>query len=317
MKSILDTTLYNIYRVSNNLDLKQFLKMYNPEKDNVKFEMIEEQLNRITKRFNFQMKNQIMQSTLVDNTIVPIYNLNRIHLPIFIPALLVNPTRTKIIALVNITKQVTKEDKTNNILEIDAIKLYAMLQSGFLLLKCHEYEKSIEINQDLLFYGSSCYSAMLSKILDKLYAINLNMVRGDRVKFLCAMFFLLNVMDKKTINENLINLSMRSASSEFTQREALQLLESLDENAFADLASFINTLSKIEGLGSINLRVVINEYVKMYGRNTLFGLEYYPFFLFSIFSSVINSNLNNGYIIENLLGDQADKLFKAFSAVVQ
>ena len=181
----------------------------------------------------------------------------------------------------------------------------------------YEYEKSIEINQDLLFYGSSCYSAMLSKILDKLYAINLNMVRGDRVKFLCAMFFLLNVMDKKTINENLINLSMRSASSEFTQREALQLLESLDENAFADLASFINTLSKIEGLGSINLRVVINEYVKMYGRNTLFGLEYYPFFLFSIFSSVINSNLNNGYIIENLLGDQADKLFKAFSAVVQ
>ena len=314
MKSISKTFLYE--KQDKAFGLKGKMLAYDPIMDNVKPEMIEEQIQVIHKRFQYPAKNIILND--LNDTIIPIFNKERITIPSYLPAyLMVNPKpnsagTNKIIAIVNLTNN-SKLNKTNDVLDIDARQLFGLLQTGEILLKCFYKWNSITMNQNVCKLGSLLYSRMFIKILDKMFAVNFDPIKADKIKFLASKFFLVNMLEKTSNNELINNICYANCTNGTTRNTINIFDEELNKNIYGNFANLIQQIAlEIEGCSTLTVRTFLDTSLKLYGQNVLFAFEYFPLFLHTVFSVVIGSRFNQEYVLEGVFGKEADKLYTDF-----
>ena len=317
MKSIKDTFLFKMQDKASSL--KDKMTSYNPSLDNIDLDMLEEPLNVISKRFNYPAKNIILHE--LNNSIVPIYNKDRVSLPSYIPAYLynnrVNSSINQVIAIVNLTNY-AKYNKTANALDIEPQKLFSQLQCGEILLTCFYKWNSISMSQSICKLSSLIYSRLFVKILDRMFAVNFDPIKADKIKFIVSKFFLLNLLEKTSSGDVINNMAYANCTNGTTKNTISVFSDSLNPVIYNDFACLIQQLAlSIEGMGGITVRTFIDTTVQMYGSTFLLAFEYFPFFLYNVFGVVTGANINKEFVLENVIGKEADRLYTEFVSLMR
>lgn len=313
MKSITESYLFKKQDEIRNIK-KKFMS-YDPSMDNLDINLLEEQLLTIRKRFNYPAKNIILDD--LGKTIIPIYNLDRMVIPSYIPAFLTinryaKSNDDRVIAVVNLGNYGSLNKKTN-LFEIDNRKLFGLLQTGEVMLTCFKKWNSITMSQSICKLGSLLYSRMFVKVLDKMFAVNFDPVKADKIKFVASKFFLINMLEKNS-SSTLINNIAYSNCTNGTVRNTINIFdEEFNPIAYENFANLLQQIQlNIEGCGGLSVRTFIDTYAKMYGQNTLLAFDYFPFFLHTVFSVVIGARMNMEFVLEGVFGKEAMDFYNEF-----
>jgi len=317
MKSIRDTFIFKMQNKDSGL--KKKMMQYDTNLDDLDLKLIEDQLSTIKKRFNGYPVRNIILDNVANGIIVPIYNKDHIKIVNCVPSYLyvkndINNNK-KVVALVNLTNYATL-DKDSNYLKIEPRTLFGLLQSGQILITCRDKWNSISINQNICKLGSAIYSRMVLKVLDKMFAVNYDPIKADKIKFLASKFFLINMMEKK--DGKIVNdLSFGNITNNTTRNTIDIYSEEVNPKAFEDLQYFIMELSKLDGLGNLKIRTFLDVALQLYGVPILFAFEYLPLFFHNVFSVVIGCKFNKEFVLENVFGKDAEVLYNTFTDIIR
>ena len=311
MKLLRDTFIFK--ELNRSIDLANKMKQYSPVLDNLNKTSMEDDLKVISRRFNFPTKNRVLND-LNNDRIIPVLNKERISLPNSIPAYLY-AFQGKPVAIVNFTSYVSKNMETEEIFG-DPRQMFALMQTGSILLGCREHWNTLVANQEICKVGCLCYAKLVSKVLDKLYAVNLDGYKADKVRYLAAKFFLINMLDKP--DSEGVKAIARTTCKTMTQNNIELFDQSIHENTFDDLETFVNAIGiLIDGCSSINVRTFIRVWMQMYQPSTTLAMEYLPYFFHMLFSVSVGAHLNNEVIIDTLLGKDIDRLYNAVTNIIR
>lgn len=311
MKSISKTFLYKMLNKSN--DLNGELTKINSPLNIVDLEDLNGSLDVINRKFNYLMKNKIIDD-VNKGLVIPVLNESTINLPTFIPVVGIKENSVPV-SYVNLTGQ-AKINQDGSI-EIDPRKLFAYLQTGTILRNISTLNwKSVDSNMTLLKDGSLAYSKLFTKVLDKMLAVNLIPLKSDIVRYLTAKFFLVNIMGKED-GDLVKNIAYQSVYNKTTKATLFDIDINFTEDAYDDIEKFINNLSSLEGMSSLSIRSFLENWMKMYDSSTVLALEYYPFFLHMIFSAMVNAHINNEFIIEPLVSKEISSLYRELGRIIR
>ena len=312
MKLLKDTFIFNELNASSNIKAK--MSQYSPVLDNLSIDSMDDDIKLISRRFNFPTKNRVIND-LNNGRIVPVLNKERISLPNSIPAYLMRGQDGKPIAIVNFTSYVSKNVETGEIFG-DPRQMFALMQTGSILLGCREHWNNLATNQEICKVGCLCYAKLMTKTLDKLYAISLDQYKADKVRYMAAKFFLINMLGKP--NTDGVKAIARTVCKSMTQNNIDTFDQSLPETIYDDIRTFIDGIAVyIDGCSSLNIRTFIRVWAQMYQPSTLMAMEYLPYFFHMLFSVSVGGHLNNEVIIDTLLGKDIDRLYNAVTNIIR
>lgn len=311
MKLLKDTFLFEY--LDKSIGLKGKMTSYQSVLDDLPADLLEEDLRTIQRRFNFPTKNKVI-SDLSASRIVPVLNRERISLPASLPAYLMvrngRPT-----AIVNFTPYVNKNAEGTELYG-DPRQMFALMQTGTILMGCYEKWNTIAANQEICKTGCLIYAKLLAKVIDKLYATNLDPFKSDKVRYIAAKFFLVNLLGKP--NSDTVRNIASTVCKTMTANAVEAFDQSLPEHGFDNLEELIDLISvHIEGCSSLEIRTFVRVWTQMYQPSTLLATEYLPYFFHMIFSVSVGAHLNNEVVIDSLLGKDIDKLYNAVSNIIR
>lgn len=310
MKLLKDTFLFEFYNKSTNL--RERMSVYSPILDNLPKELLQDDIRTIQKRYNYPIKNRVIDD-LNKNRLVPILNKERVKIPTAIPAYLYND-RGNVVAIVNFSNYLSKTQ--DNIIHGDTRQIFACLQTGSILLGCYEKWNTLVSNQEICKLGTLMYTKIFTKVLDKLFAVNIDSIKSDKIKFIAARFFVTTLLGKP-FTDSTMNLCL-SVCSNTTKNTIISFSDTLKEESFERLDKVIELISEnIEGCSALNVRTFLESFMRMYGTSSIFALEYLPYFFHMVFSVAVGAHLNSEFIIEGLLGKDIDKLYNAVSNILR
>lgn len=303
MKKITDSFIFQ--QALKNDTTKNAIKNLSPVKYGVSDISLEEQLRVINKRMKYAGKDLTM-NLYAKKIIVPCYNPT-LKIPKYINSFL-KAQDGKAVAICDLTNfsRINKDDTS----DITAKVLFTLLQGAAINYELNTHWNKYTTNASILKMSANIYAKMLGKVLDKLYAIKIDSFRTDLIYFLLAKFFIVNLCDRIPTNtvDQMAKYAMPNGSNiELIQTEA----EQLSDGDFKDFESFIKALASLN-MKNLNVRIVVENFARMYGETTLLALDYLPAFYSVIFSCAVQGGIGKDYILEGLCGKQIDSLYLDF-----
>jgi len=271
-------------------------------------------IDLIDRRFNFAMKSSVL-ADLKNGFIIPVFNKKNIGLPTYIPCMGTFKGRDAVI-FANLTHYGFLNKSKS--FEIDTKKLFSILQTSYLLRQLVTIPwKKVSLNLTIMKAGSYIYSLMFSKLLDKMFALNIDPIQFDSARYLASKFFLINVLDKGSEGMNVIDgISMNNTLGYLTKNTVTNFnFDNMDN--FVNLDVFLQSLNNINNIRNLNTRIFLQEWIKMYGEGSLMALEYFPFFLHTVFSTYLSANMVNDFIIDPLVGKDISSLYTEMTKILR
>ena len=307
MKTLNDSSIF-----LSNPDIKEITKkmqsisMYT---DIIPVDTFDSEMSTINRRFNFGTENEVINE-FKDGTIQFIDNPTLV-LPKYVMTVGKVIDR-KIIMVINLSGYLNSKK------EIYPKKLFGLMQVALINNSCYKNWNKFINNMNFLKSNSLIYSRLVTRIFDKLFSIDLNKQSTDLVSFLFSKFFLITMCDK-TDNDlvnniaynscfNKTSLSMIKSQEDELQEEFLKNGNSLYDTIF----TLFESLKNIPQIKDTNIRLFIENYVRMYGESTLLSLDYLPSFLDMIYSQVVGADLNKEFMLEKNAGREINKSYVTF-----
>ena len=232
MKKITQLFTFNLY--SDNAKLIKMLSSVVVSVDRIKTDDIQENINNIQRRFNYAMKNKVLNDVLSD-WVMPVYNKERLaQIPIFFPAFLIKnngqPT-----AIVNFTNRALK---TQTGYQVDNRTLFSLLQTGTILRDCFFNWNKITMSSVILKQGSAAFAKLFFKVVDKVCTVSLNKRLVDTVLYLATKYFLMVVMERAD-NDSVKGICLANTINGTTESYLAGVAETIPPEAFTDINTFV------------------------------------------------------------------------------
>lgn len=268
-----------------------------------------EHLSAIERRYNFPLKNKIMEDYR-SNRIVLLYNERDVRLPTNIPCFLLN-NGTNIICCVNVSNIATKNKQGEY--SLDTKHLFSYMQGGTILTSCYQKYNSLISKANVVKLGSDIYSKLFTKVINKMFTLNVTPAKLDVISFLSSWFFIHRVLGRDS--ESMEEMNKKYALENCKSGSKLVIESYIDrfdpETDFVDFNTFIESLAKnVPGLEDITIRNFINQYVMNYGPTMLLALEFLPTLLFNLGAVSVGAFLNNQHVLEKMVGKEGEQLLK-------
>jgi len=310
MKKITDSALFR--QVASNQNVIESIKNIHIERDKVDKTNLDESINIINRRMIFSTKGRTMQ--YLNNDDIILISNPTVRLPKYL-SVLGKVHGNKIVAVVDIN-YFANQNKTTGMYDIYPKTLFNLMQNGMILLELVNNWNRYTNNMTILKSGAVVYSKLVGKVMDKLFAINIDNFKQDLVNFFLAKFFLINLCDKvdsDTIDNIAYHACMNKSSLKLIKEEEIKF----DDTAYDDIFNLFNNLKEIKGMQDLNVRSFVENWARMYGESTLLALDYLPSFLSMTFGSVANGNIAKDYIIESVAGKYISTMFTEFSKLLK
>jgi hypothetical protein len=310
MRKITDSALFR--QVSSNTSVVNSIKNIYIDRDKIDLQKLDEAVNIINRRMTFATKGKAM-GYLNRGEIVLISN-PLIKLPKYLNTL-GKAHGNKVVAIVDISAYANL-NKTTETYDVYPKTLFNLIQNGAVLLELVNNWNRYTTNMNIIKQGGIVYSKLVGKVMDKLFAINIDNFKQDLVHFFLAKFFLINMCgkaDSETIDNIAYNACMNKSSLKLIKEEEAKF----DASAYDDIFKFFENLRFIKGMQDLNVRSFVENWARMYGESTLLALDYLPSFLSMIFGSVINGNISKDYIIESVAGKYISSIYTEFSKLLR
>ena len=309
-RKLTDSFIYTELLRNNLLDSK--LKGVNPVLARIPDDRLEEPLETIKKKFNFDLKGDILE-LYNDKKIFLIMNIDK-PIPRYINVFgkIVNGKPVTVIDL----SAYGKLDSNGNI-NIFPRTLYGLMQNALVLYTVTTKFSKIERNTPLAVASSAAYAKMFCHVLDKILGININPIRSDISYFLVTKFFLKCVYGYED-DQTVISEIARNNTINKTELETLlEMEQSLNlEKLYNNFMDFCRELSNLEGFKRLNGRNFIDNYLQMYGEASMLSIDYLPSFISVVLGTNVAAQINKDYIIDSICGKENKKVSLEFAKIV-
>lgn len=266
---------------------------------------IEEQMSLISKKIKYPSKDKMME-LLGAKLLVPIYNPT-LGIPKYLNTFM-KAENGKIICVCDTTN--FSRMSSNGTSDIQSKTLFTLLQNGTVYYELFENWNRYTNNVNIVKNGSIIYANIVGKVLDKLYGIKIDSYKHDLVFFLLAKFFIVNMCDRiptGTVDQIAYKACPNKSNFDLIIAEASQL----NDNIFDNVDMFIKGLSTLN-MPNLNIRIVLENFAKMFGESTLLALDYLPAFFSMIFGVAVSGSIAKDYIIEGICGKDISSLYVEF-----
>ncbi len=287
------------------------LNKINIVRDQIDPDILKQNMFIFSKRVTSAGKAIIMEHVNKDKDFYLISNKN-VKLPSYVNFLPLN-YNGHVSILINVTDIL----KGNG--EIYPKTFLGYLQNGLIT-----YELTTEWNKcmsstELVRHSSIAYSRLLCRVLDKLYGVSLYKSWYDYISFATAKFFLVNMCERgdTRVTES-IAYNATSGETPLDQlKEVDEKINGSNGNSYGDIFEFCDRLSKnIPYLEKLQIRSVIESWVRLYGESTILAIDNVGAFLQMIFSTQVNAELNNEYRINDTADNAIKKAFLAWAHIL-
>ena len=277
-------------------------------------EQIAEPLVIISKNFKFPLKYDVLKE-FEEGKIVLKFGVTS-KLPTCLPFFLTR-MEGQVVAVIAMDTY-GSYDKTNDSIHIDPKKLYCLMESAYLARLIYFNSDKISTRSSIFATGSEIYSGMFTRILNKKYALNIDKTKMHKVLMLSSKFFMINLMGAED-NDMVFNYAIKNCQNGniYTLKEANECVSS---EAYKDLDKFIHELSSNKALGlnfkDLTVRGYLESFINTYDSSTLFSLECFPYFIYTIMSVVNGAYLNNQYVLEDIVGNSGAKIYTELTKLI-
>jgi len=274
----------------------------------LKKENLEEAFMIINKNFKFPMKYSVMEE-FEEGDIVLLYSPPNTRIPTCMPFFLTKNAQGHVIAVV-IVDIYGKMDPETKSVNIDPKKLYCMMEAAeFARIYFHHY-REISKRNVIITNGSSIYSNMFTRVLNRKYALNVDKTKMHKVLFLSSKFYMINLLGMPD-NEMTMNYAMKNCpnGNPYVLKEVNDMMKPED---YTDLSTFIKALTREElglRLNDLTVRGYLESYINMYDASALFALEYFPYFVYNVLCVTNGAYINNQYILEDIVDKHGSKIY--------
>ena len=177
---------------------------------------------------------------------------------------------------------------------------YALMQTGYLrrniMLNFDRYTS----NSKLQVTSAVAYSRLASRVMDKLFSINVDKNDSDVISYLFAKFCLIKMMGKA--DGKMTNSIAGKAAFNGTALTYLEEQEAVFKQVNPALyTSIFELFSAIASSHKVNIRSFISDYARMYGEASLLALDFYPAFLEMLAAVAVNGYLYNDIAVKGTL----------------
>lgn len=270
---------------------------------------IEEQLMIINKRFKMPLKNKVLEAYKQGKIKLMLTPEGSTQLPSAMPFFLMK-SGGQIIAVV-------VADIFGNVLQtgdlsIDAKKLYVLMESAYMALEYTAYADRYNTNGNIINYGAKIYANMFIKPINRKYNINVDRVKSQKILFMAAKFYLINILGMNITNEEMINNIAKKAAKVNNPLLIDDVVNDVDIMSYRDINSFITMIANSDlnlGLEKMNIRGYLESYMQMYGGSALLALELFPYLMFNISSALQGGFLNNQYMFEDIIEKDGVRMY--------
>lgn len=328
LKSVRSTYLYDMMNTNSRLDtlIKEFLqKGYEPEES--KFDR---QLATINSYYKYALKNNVL-TAYKNKDIIPMMFPKAISkekkMPLCLPILLRPSATNGIQAIAVIDNFAYEDDKVGNI-NMDTQQFYTFLENAYIARLLQMTFRNIRTNTTWYLDCGSVFAHMFVRYLNKKYALNLDKKAHEKVMYLAAKYFYMNIMQRDP-SDMMNNYAKNAAKANNIDDTMLSRLDDemnaeTDGNPYKDISTFITGLSKIPHLltpafSELTVRDYVREYTLMYGNIALFSLEHLTYFLFNIVAAQNNSFIakKGQYAIKDIMGKTGSNIYKYICGIMR
>ncbi|WRM43434.1 hypothetical protein [Staphylococcus phage LY01] len=274
-----------------NLDVNRFTKQIKSE-HLMGQDQLADTFSIIKNRINQASKNEVVDK--LENGDILLLNSKEVKLPNFMPVLNIQGNK----ALVNITPYI----KSN--MNINPNTLFGLAQAGLINIKVKKDSNKIRNNAKLLIYSSQIYSRLATKVMDKLYATNINKKDSDLISYMFAKFFLVSIIGR-TNDDSTEQIAYKSCHNR-TDFDVIKDMESKfdGQSSMLNLFSLFKEFKKHPNFNKFSSRSFIENFTKMYGETSILAIDHLPSFFTMIFSAYVNAGINKEFIILNAINDK-------------
>jgi hypothetical protein len=249
--------------------------------------------------------------------ILLLFSPSTVRVPTCMPFFLTKNSSGKVVAVV-LVDMYGKMDPESKVVNIDAKKLYCMIEAAYLAKVYFNNSNEIMKRNVLITDGAAIYSNMFTRVLNKKYALNIDKSKLQKVLFLSSKFYLINILGLQD-SEMTTNYALRNVknSNPIIIRELNNLVETED---FKDLSSFLKLLAKPElglGMGDLSVRSYLEQFINMYDASALLALEHFAYFMYNVISVTNGAYINNQYILEDIIDRHGARMYADLLTVDQ
>jgi len=294
-----DSFIYGMFNVNKQMTVK-IAKAYQSGQI-LDASYIEEQLLQIKRTHISPLVDSVL-SAFERGRIELVYN-KLVKIPQPLPFIILK-TREKNKAIVFVNNYGTISDKGavngGHLLSIPMKDLYVLLEGAYIALSYYDYANRIERSIGLMKFTNSVYTTMMSRILNKEFALSMDPDLFNQISFSISRFYLEKVwgVDNHDIifnyacqvNLNMIKDSMIIIDDSYTQAGI--------ENV-SDLISFIRGISP--RLDKLTMRYFTECYINIYRAPALLSMDTLPYFLFTLSATYIGSFIVNQSVISDIV----------------
>ena len=327
MKSIRDTYLYSQINQAGAFDanIKTLLSKGIVPND----KQLEPVITTIATYYKYPLKTSVVEA-YNEQVIRPMMyppGITASHkIPTCLPFVLVPGKTTAAPDAIAIIDNYAVFEKGSDVVTVDKQKFYALMEGAFIARGLQITFNTIRQNSIMLVEATSIWAHMFTRVLNKQYALNVNRSSYQKMMYLAAKFFILNILQYPLTSANVDAYAMKAAKMENVSDITLKRLQNgfsqMKENPWENIATFIQAVAQnghliSNGLTELTVRDFTKNFIAMYSNAALFGLEHLAYFLFNVFSSVNGAFLNNQYSFGDVIGHSGDKVYGYISTVVK
>ena len=319
MKSIRDTFTYQAINKEGSLD--KLIKTFLTKAIKADSNMLMSQYSTIQSYYKSALKTPVLDA-VNDDLVVPMIYPKGItannKVPTSIPFILLKTATgaVKAVAVIDNWASITE----NNKVVIDPNKLYTFIEGAYIARALEMQFNNIRHAAILHTDATSIYAQMFTRVLNRDFALNVDKDAYNKVLFLAAKFFLMNLLQLKN-SDSVFNYATKAAG--VTSAIALKRLDdAFDDDCYKDISTFITAIKNKayminNGLTKLDVRTYMERYIRMYKNSSLFSLEHLSYFLFNIFACLNGAHINDSYAWEAAMGKKSgDKLYGFISNAV-
>ena len=293
----------NVFKTTRSTsEMKKTLNSINTDKTRIVPETVTSAIGIIDKRMKYAGKLKVLDAFIKGNVNL-LFTEERIpsYLSVFPYVDRLDQTNLKIGVIAN---KCIGEDKT----DISNVgTFYALMQAGYLRRRLMLNFDRYTSNSKLQMSSVVAYSRLASRVLDKLFSINVDKMDSDVVSFIFAKFCLIKMMGKA--DGKLTNSVAAKASFNGTSLTYLEEKEAKFKETNPDMYDDIfHLFAAISSQHKVNIRSFISDYARMYGEASLLALDFYPALLEMLTSVAVNGYLYNDLVIKGTLNALLDEV---------
>ncbi len=310
-KSLDDTFIYKHLNKNNGL-AHQIMAILKNGKILTK-ENVAEAMLIINKNFKIPIKHSVL-TAFENGEINLIYSPENVRVPTSMPFFLTKHGDS--VSAVVVVDTYGKMDKETGNVEIDARKLYTMMEAAYFTLLYYRQPRVFIANTGLLMNGSLIYSNMFTKVLNRKYSLNVDASRYNKVIFLSSKFFMLNVLGARD-TDMITNYAMKNCptGNSIILRD---LNDNFPQEAYTDLSTFITELAKEETnlrMSDLTVRGYLEQFINMYDSANLFSLEHLAYLIYNINAVLHGAYINNRYVLEDIVDKWGAKIYNTIVTI--